>query len=331
LSEPYSRHHVLENGADLLLAEEARLAVDLRELGLAVGPQVLVAEALGDLVVAVEARHHQELLEQLRRLRQREEHAVVHAAGHQVVARALRRALGEHRRLDVDEALAVEVLAHLQRSLVTQHQVLLHLRAAQVEHPVRQARDLGQVLVVELERRRHARVEDLQPLAQHLDLPADEVGVGRTLGPRTHQAADLDAELVADLLGGAEHLGPVGVTHHLHQTLAVAQVDENDTAVVAAAVDPAEQGHGLADELAVHQAGIFGTHGNPWSVARCARGVAFGGQDARSMRSRAGAGARRRAGPSGFDAAGARAGDAAPARSAPRKAGESSAPSRGET
>ena len=92
--------------ADLFLVEERGLDVDLRELGLAVGAQVLVAEALGDLVVAVEARHHQQLLEQLRRLRQREEHAVVDAARHQVVARALGRALGEHRRLDVDEAVA---------------------------------------------------------------------------------------------------------------------------------------------------------------------------------------------------------------------------------
>jgi nitrate reductase NapAB chaperone NapD len=54
--------------------------VDLGELGLAVGAQVLVAEALGDLVVAVEARHHQQLLEELRRLRQREELPGVHAA-----------------------------------------------------------------------------------------------------------------------------------------------------------------------------------------------------------------------------------------------------------
>ena len=59
--------------ADLLLVEERGLDVDLRELGLAVGAQVLVAEALDDLVVAVEAGHHQQLLEQLRRLRQREE------------------------------------------------------------------------------------------------------------------------------------------------------------------------------------------------------------------------------------------------------------------
>ena len=72
---------------------ERHLDVDLRELGLAVGAQVLVAEAPHDLEVAVEARDHQELLVELRRLRQRVELARVDAAGHEVVARALGRRL----------------------------------------------------------------------------------------------------------------------------------------------------------------------------------------------------------------------------------------------
>ncbi len=73
--------HALEDGADFFLVQERGLAVDLREFGLAVGAQVFVAEALGDLVVAVVAGHHQHLLVQLGRLRQGEELAVVHAAG----------------------------------------------------------------------------------------------------------------------------------------------------------------------------------------------------------------------------------------------------------
>ena len=92
--------------------EEGGLDVQLREFRLAVGAQVLVAEAAHDLVVAVEAGHHQQLLEDLRRLRQREELAGVRAARHQVIARAFRRRLGEHRRLDVDEAVLIHVVAH---------------------------------------------------------------------------------------------------------------------------------------------------------------------------------------------------------------------------
>ena len=72
-----------------VLGRERDLDVHLRELGLPVGAQVLVAEALHDLEVAIHARDHQDLLEDLRRLRQRVELARVHAARHQVVARAL--------------------------------------------------------------------------------------------------------------------------------------------------------------------------------------------------------------------------------------------------
>ena len=53
--------------------DERHLDVDLGELGLAVGAQVLVAEAARDLVVALDAADHEQLLEELRRLRQRVE------------------------------------------------------------------------------------------------------------------------------------------------------------------------------------------------------------------------------------------------------------------
>ena len=64
---------------DVVLLDEGHLEVELGELGLAEAAQVLVAEAAGDLVVALVAAHHQQLLEQLRRLRQRVERARPHA------------------------------------------------------------------------------------------------------------------------------------------------------------------------------------------------------------------------------------------------------------
>ena len=87
----------LDDREDQRLAGKRHLDVDLGELGLPVGPQVLVAEALHDLEVPIHARNHQDLLEDLRRLRQREELALVDAARHQVVARALGRGLGQNR------------------------------------------------------------------------------------------------------------------------------------------------------------------------------------------------------------------------------------------
>ena len=99
-------HQRLDDVEDRLRPRERHLHVDLRELRLPVGAQVLVAEALADLHVAVEARHHQDLLEELRRLRQREELAGVHAARHEIVARAFGRGLRQNRRLDLEEPVA---------------------------------------------------------------------------------------------------------------------------------------------------------------------------------------------------------------------------------
>ena len=61
--------HPLEDRQYILLLDEAHLAVDLCEFRLTVCTKVFVTEALDDLEVAIEATHHQELLEGLRRLR----------------------------------------------------------------------------------------------------------------------------------------------------------------------------------------------------------------------------------------------------------------------
>jgi hypothetical protein len=97
---------------DVVLGEKGRLDVQLGELRLAVGAQVLVPETAHDLVVAVEARDHQQLFEDLWRLWQGEELARMRTRGHQIVARALRCRLGKHRRLEIDEAVVIQVGAH---------------------------------------------------------------------------------------------------------------------------------------------------------------------------------------------------------------------------
>ena len=60
-------------GARRPVSERSRAGVNLRELRLTVGAQLLVAEALGDLEVPVHPADHAHLLERLRRLRQRVE------------------------------------------------------------------------------------------------------------------------------------------------------------------------------------------------------------------------------------------------------------------
>ena len=252
-------HQRLHERGDLLQREEAGLDVELGELGLAVGAQVLIAEAAHDLVVAVEAAHHEQLLEDLRRLRQREELARVGAARHQVVARALRCRLGQHRRLDVDEALGVEERAHRARDRVALAQPLAHELAPQVEIAVAQPHFLADRFV-ELERQRVGAVQDREFAGHDLDLAGGQVGVDGAHGPRAHRACDTHHEFVAELLGVGEQRRSVRVAHDLHQALAIAQVDEDHAAVIAPPVHPTGYGDRLPDEAGGHLSAVMCAH-----------------------------------------------------------------------
>ena len=88
------------------LVDEGGLHVQLGELELPVGPEVLVAQAPGDLVVAVEAAHHEELLGQLRALGQDVEGTVVQPAGHGELPRSFGGGRPQERRLHLAEPLA---------------------------------------------------------------------------------------------------------------------------------------------------------------------------------------------------------------------------------
>ena len=108
---PQRDEHGLGDLDDVVLVDEAHLDVELGELRLPVGAEVLVPVAAGDLEVPLHAGHHQQLLEQLRALRQRVPGAGREPRGHEEVARALGRRAGQRRRLDLEEAALEEHLA----------------------------------------------------------------------------------------------------------------------------------------------------------------------------------------------------------------------------
>ena len=193
---------------DLRLADEGHLEVDLGVLGLAVGAQVLVAEAAGDLEVAVDAGHHEDLLEQLRATAAGRRTAPgADATGHEVVARALRRRLDQHRRLDLEEARRVEVRRGSLAARWRSAQVVVHAGAAQVEVAVLEAQRLvrrrlssssisnGGVL---------ARFRIVSSATDDLDLAGRQLGVDRASGARATTAAHGDHELGAHVLGQRE-------------------------------------------------------------------------------------------------------------------------------
>ncbi len=198
--------------------------------------------AARDLEVALEAGHHQQLLELLRRLRQRVEVAGVHAARHQVVARALRRRVGEDRRLDLDERRSVEELADEGDDAVAHEDVGVHPLAPQVEVAVLEAQLLVDVgVLVDVERRRLGGVEQFGGLGAHLDLAGGEVGVLGAGAAALDTAADAQHVLAASVAGDGVRGRLVGTEDDLHQAAAIAQVDEDEPAVVAPAVHPARE------------------------------------------------------------------------------------------
>ncbi|KAG0761270.1 hypothetical protein G6F22_018915 [Rhizopus arrhizus] len=132
-------------------------------------------------------------------------------------------------------------------------------RNLRVQHAVRQAGRFRQVVVVQLERRRDRRVQDFDFLAQHFDFARGQFAVRGASRTFAHETGDADAEFVAQALGGGEG-GVVRIEPDLGQARAVAQVDEDDPAVVAAAVHPAVQGDGLAEMVTANLAGVAGTH-----------------------------------------------------------------------
>ena len=172
---PERRDQALPEAEHVLHADERGLDVDLGELGLAVGPQVLVAEAAGDLEIAVEARHHQQLLVELGRLRQGEELAPVDPARYQVVACAFGRRLGEDRGFDLEKAQTVEVAPRRLHQPVPKDQSPLQLGPTQIEHPMPETELLGRRVFLLLPRHRDRgglrRTDHLDAGDLDLDLP----------------------------------------------------------------------------------------------------------------------------------------------------------------
>ena len=63
------RHQSVDDFQNVVAFDERHLDVDLSELRLPVGAEVFVPETASQLIVTVEARHHEDLLVNLRRLR----------------------------------------------------------------------------------------------------------------------------------------------------------------------------------------------------------------------------------------------------------------------
>ena len=259
----YPADHLLGQAHDLLTVHKRQLQIDLSELRLAIEPEcglgeeravqfeplVFVAETPRNLVIAVHAAHHQDLLEHLWRLRKRKKAAGVHATGHQVITGAFRRALGEHGGFDFKKSLRIQEGADLLRDRVAKFEQSLHLGTAQIEIPVLQPKRLGHVdLVFYQEGRRPRVVEDLGRFDHHLDLAGDQVRIRRSVRPSCDDSPDRDDIFAAQRVGLLMSRWVLfRIEHNLRDPLSIPKIDEHDCPMIPPAMDPPVQHHGLAD------------------------------------------------------------------------------------
>src|SRR3984957_1092340 len=234
-------HHFLDHMENIFLVWERHFDVNLRELGLPIGAQVLVAETFDDLEVAIHPRDHQNLFEDLWRLRQRVKLPVMNAAGNEIVARAFRYRTGEHPRLDLAESQLVHRRAHLENHAMAQFEVLMRARTPQIEIAIANPRFLASVhFVFYLERRRLRIVQNVQARRDYFHFAGRNFRV-RLLAPH-YATFHRDNKFRAQLFGLRVRFGmQLIVEHDLRDSRAVAQVDEDQLAEIATALNPAHQ------------------------------------------------------------------------------------------
>ena len=233
-------HHV----HDIVHLYERHLHVQLGKFRLTVGTQIFITEAAGNLEIAFVSAYHQQLFENLRRLGKRIELAGIHTAGHQIVPGPFRRALAQHGGLDFQKTIVVHIVPHQLGHFVTQDQIGLHLRTAQVQIAVFQAQILiGVDAVLNIKRRCLGAVQYIQCMGHHFNFTGSNVGIHSLCIPFPYLAENLDHIFAANGFRIFEAFPRIRIDDYLADTGTVPQVNKNQSAMVAAFGYPAAQSH----------------------------------------------------------------------------------------
>src|SRR6202042_1324983 len=105
-------------------------------------------------------------------------------------------------------------------------------------------------VLIQLKRKRIAAVQNLELLAQQLNLAGIETGVHGAGRGGARSTLDLQHELIAPPLGLSEYLSRIRVEYDLQYSGSVTQIDKNDPAMIAASLCPAGDRNGLINKLA---------------------------------------------------------------------------------
>ena len=189
----------------------------------------------------------------------------MHARRHQIIARSLRRRARHEGRLDLQKAVLNEIATDCHRDAAANREVLLHLAAAQIEIAVLQPHLFIRDGVLGGREGRRLRIVQQQHLVRNqLDVSGLHVRVRQPRGALAQLAGDCHHVLRPRRLRFGVGLGrPLLVEHHLRYAGAVAQIEKDEIAVIAAAVHPPHQSYGFA-----------GVHAAQGTTSMCALQIA---------------------------------------------------------
>ena len=193
-------YHLLEEVNHVILMNERHLAVYLCKLGLTVGSEVFVTETFGYLEVAIEAAHHEQLLQCLRTLWQSIELSWVHSRWHDEVACTLGCRANEYWCLHFDKLSGVEEVAYENSHLVTQLQIASHDGTSQVKIAIFHSEVVASVgVVLHLEWWCKACAQNVHLLCQYLYVACRHLRVLAL--SLADDASHLNTELASQLVG----------------------------------------------------------------------------------------------------------------------------------
>jgi hypothetical protein len=254
---PQSLHESLHPREEVVGLDEGGLDIDLGELGLPVGPEVLVPKAPGDLEVPVEARCHEELLVELGTLGEGEELPGMIPARDQEIPGSFRRGLGEDGCLHLQESQVVQVVPHRQDELVSDPQVPVHLQAPEVQDPVPEPEVLRRQLLLRGTEHGNGRclalVQHGDPGGPELHLAGGHLRVPGFRWPEGHLPLHLDHVFRPDLPGPVQGIRPRPVRTHgdLQDARPVPEIQEQESSQVPTAMDPAADKETLTGVIGV--------------------------------------------------------------------------------
>ena len=250
---------------NFFLRNETGFGVELHKFELTIGTKIFVAKAPSDLVVAIDAANHAQLLEQLRALRKGIKRTWGQAARYDEVARAFWSRRNQHRGFDFDKTLIVHGPSQRGIDLGANTEVALHALGTQIDIAMSEANHFVDLdTIVELERGRLRDIQNFDAAVADLDLAGRHVVVRGAIGTLAHGARD------ANHILGAQIGSPVD--YALHETSVITKIDEGQMLTVLTATGHPATDRDLATDVGgTKRSAMVGTHRNGISHRRSFR------------------------------------------------------------